>query len=88
MQTFSFIFLLHRIAIFSLTVLRDDRIVVVAEQRPQCSEEEVGTERLLLFFSHFIFFLRGRRETLDRPCRHLTANLKIEKGWDELLVYR
>ncbi|XP_068751269.1 disco-interacting protein 2 homolog A-like isoform X2 [Montipora capricornis] len=29
-----------RIAIFSTTVLKDDRIVVVAEQRPQCTEEE------------------------------------------------
>ncbi|PFX26048.1 Disco-interacting protein 2-like C [Stylophora pistillata] len=28
------------IAIFSLSVLKDDRIVVVAEQRPQCTEEE------------------------------------------------
>ena len=56
---FSFVFLLHRIAIFSLTVLRDDRIVVVAEQRPQCSEEEVGTDRLFLFFSHFVFFFEG-----------------------------
>ena len=30
-----------RIAVFSITVLRDDRICVVAEQRPDCSEEEV-----------------------------------------------
>nr|XP_058972641.1 disco-interacting protein 2-like isoform X1 [Pocillopora verrucosa] len=29
-----------RIAIFSLSILKDDRIVVVAEQRPQCTEEE------------------------------------------------
>ena len=55
----SFVFLFHRIAIFSLTVLRDDRIVVVAEQRPQCSEEEVGTDRLFLFLSHFVFFFEG-----------------------------
>ena len=34
-----------RIAVFSITVLRDDRICVVAEQRPDCSEEEV----------HFLF---------------------------------
>lgn len=34
-------------------------------------------------------FLRGRRQALDkeRPCRRLSANLKIENGWDELLVY-
>jgi hypothetical protein len=30
-----------RIAVFSIRVLRDERICVVAEQRPDCSEEEV-----------------------------------------------
>ena len=30
-----------RIAVFSVRVLRDERICVVAEQRPECSEEEV-----------------------------------------------
>ena len=29
-----------RIAVFSIKVLRDERICVVAEQRPECSEEE------------------------------------------------
>ena len=33
----------RRIAIFSLSILKDDRIVVVAEQRPQCTEEEVNS---------------------------------------------
>ena len=33
-----------RIAVFSVRVLRDERICVVAEQRPDCSEEEVGGE--------------------------------------------
>ena len=36
--------LCFRIAIFSVNVLKDDRIVVVAEQRPQCTEEEVSYE--------------------------------------------
>lgn len=31
-----------RIAVFSIRVLRDERICVIAEQRPECSEEEVG----------------------------------------------
>lgn len=31
-----------RIAVFSIRVLRDERICVIAEQRPDCSEEEVG----------------------------------------------
>lgn len=30
-----------RIAVFSIKVLRDERICVIAEQRPDCSEEEV-----------------------------------------------
>ena len=29
-----------RIAVFSIKVLRDERVCVVAEQRPDCSEEE------------------------------------------------
>jgi len=32
-----------RIAVFSIKVLRDERICVVAEQRPDCSEEEVSS---------------------------------------------
>ena len=31
-----------RIAVFSVKVLRDERICVVAEQRPDCTEEEVS----------------------------------------------
>lgn len=38
-----------RIAVFSVRVLRDERICVVAEQRPDCSEEEV------CFFFFFFF---------------------------------
>ncbi|XP_062518678.1 disco-interacting protein 2 homolog C-like [Corticium candelabrum] len=30
----------QRIAVFSVTVLRDERVVIVAEQRPGCSEDE------------------------------------------------
>ena len=30
-----------RIAVFSIKVLKDERIVVIAEQRPESSEEEV-----------------------------------------------
>ena len=35
-----------RIAVFSIRVLRDERICVVAEQRPDCSEEEVSFEAM------------------------------------------
>jgi len=31
-----------RIAVFSIKVLKDERIVIVAEQRPDASEEEVS----------------------------------------------
>ena len=30
-----------RIAVFSIRILKDERIVVIAEQRPDCTEEEV-----------------------------------------------
>ena len=30
-----------RISVFSITVLKDERIIIIAEQRPDCSEEEV-----------------------------------------------
>jgi hypothetical protein len=29
-----------RIAVFSIEVLKDERIVIIAEQRPDCPEEE------------------------------------------------
>ena len=32
-----------RIAVFSITVLREERVVVVAEQRPTCTDEEAFT---------------------------------------------
>ena len=37
--------LLLRIAVFSIKVLKDERIVIIAEQRPDCTEEEVGLAR-------------------------------------------
>jgi acyl-CoA synthetase (AMP-forming)/AMP-acid ligase II len=42
-----------RIAVFSVRVLRDERICVVAEQRPDCSEEEVIFSAI--FYLFFIF---------------------------------
>ena len=30
-----------RIAVFSITVLKDERVVIVAEQKPGCADEEV-----------------------------------------------
>lgn len=40
-----------RIAVFSVRVLRDERICVVAEQRPDCSEEEVRWSRFVVLVS-------------------------------------
>ena len=34
-----------RIAVFSIRVLKDERIVIIAEQRPDCAEEEVSQPR-------------------------------------------
>lgn len=39
-----------RIAVFSVTVLRDERVVIVAEQRPGCSEDEVS---YLMYLNHY-----------------------------------
>lgn len=33
----------YRIAVFSIPVLRDERVVVVAEQKPNCTDEEAHT---------------------------------------------
>ena len=35
------LFLINRIAIFSVNVMKEERVVVVAEQKPHCSDEEV-----------------------------------------------
>ena len=32
---------LCRIAVFSVTILKEERVVVVAEQKPGCTDEEV-----------------------------------------------
>jgi len=49
----------HRITVFSVQVLKDERIVVVAEQRPECTEEQVTVAVVLnqlsfVFISHLI----------------------------------
>lgn len=33
----------HRIVLFSVTVYKEERVVVVAEQKPNCSDEEAFT---------------------------------------------
>ena len=61
-----------RIAIFSITVLKDDRIVVVAEQRPQCTEEEVR-ERCFFIeeIPNYQSFIYVKHENI-RQCLHFT----------------
>ena len=42
MQLFFLFF--PRIALFSVTILHDERVVVIAEQRPGCKDEDVRSE--------------------------------------------
>ena len=37
-------FFVARIAVFSIRVLKDERIVIIAEQRPESTEEEVKAD--------------------------------------------
>lgn len=48
-----------RIAVFSITVLHDERIVVVAEQRPDSTEEDSfqWMSRVLQVNAHFILLV-------------------------------
>lgn len=49
-----------RIAVFSVRVLRDERICIVAEQRPDCGEEEVMT------YPHTRTYSRGHRRSANQ----------------------
>lgn len=53
-----------RIAVFSTRVLRDERICVIAEQRPECSEEEVG----VVLLNFLINTDRLTEFPMDVPC--------------------
>jgi hypothetical protein len=44
-----------RIAVFSIRVLRDERICVIAEQRPDCSEEEVRCHSLSFMYHAAVY---------------------------------
>ena len=56
-----------RIAVFSIRVLRDERICIIAEQRPDCTEEEVcflGIKPYCPFLAvpaHFLDFRKQHR---------------------------
>ena len=73
-----------RIAVFSIKVLRDERICVVAEQRPDCSEEEVrrkivlGTE-LTIFYLHDFFCYRSSSVILSQNVMSFTYKSIV---WD------
>ena len=41
---------------FSIRVLKDERIIVIAEQRPECAEEEVRRKALLRFIQLTFFY--------------------------------
>lgn len=36
----------HRIVVFSVTVYKEERVVVVAEQKPNCTDEEVSNPHI------------------------------------------
>lgn len=61
-----------RIAVFSVRVLRDERICVVAEQRPDCSEEEV------CFF--FFFFYKIHYFILTVLYIYITYPHRVSNG--------
>lgn len=46
------IVLFFRIAVFSVSVLKDERIIIIAEQRPDCTEEEVNNPTLSCIYSN------------------------------------
>lgn len=54
-----------RIAVFSIKVLRDERICVIAEQRPDCSEEEVSAifQRVVIILKCFHLFCTFNTKT-------------------------
>lgn len=46
---------------FSIKVLKDERIIIIAEQRPDCSEEEVLPPfRILEYVVHSCYRQQGR----------------------------
>lgn len=47
------IVLFFRIAVFSVSVLKDERIIIIAEQRPDCTEEEVNNPTPSCIYSNF-----------------------------------
>jgi hypothetical protein len=59
-----------RIAVFSIRVLRDERICVIAEQRPDCSEEEVRMYHAAVYITSY--------NVLSEEMQHNFRLLKIE----------
>lgn len=69
-STLKTIFLCARITVFSVTVFYDERVVIVAEQRPDASEEDsfqwmsrVLQVHLLICFQ--MFFIHGSWRSLE-----------------------
>lgn len=59
-----------RIAVFSIKVLRDERICVIAEQRPDCSEEEVSATLIKLPLNNLFFAILSSSSSLKRLTTH------------------
>ncbi len=65
-----------RIAVFSIKVLKDERIIIVAEQRPESSEEEVNYFFCQILSLYYYLYLSIRRELKD-PSRLYLSHLII-----------
>lgn len=50
------LFSFFRIAVFSVSVLKDERIIIIAEQRPDCTEEEVSNPTPSHIYSNLNLF--------------------------------
>lgn len=50
------LFSFFRIAVFSVSVLKDERIIIIAEQRPDCTEEEVSNPTPSYIYSNLNLF--------------------------------
>ena len=66
-----------RIAVFSIKVLKDERIIIVAEQRPESSEEEVNYLVCQILFLYYYLYLLIRRELKDQSRLYLSHPIII-----------
>jgi acyl-CoA synthetase (AMP-forming)/AMP-acid ligase II len=82
-----------RIAVFSVKVLKDERIIVIAEQRPDSTEEEVRTvcfvnfpisqealSAIQIYFGSFKLKTKSLKKNKKAVCSNLTSNENIDQS--------